>query len=70
MGCGRSEYAYFLKSDDAFTDHQRNDEYASPSFCAEKSTAVFSYWQSVFQRHSAKEPIFPSAPALQIEHPS
>lgn len=40
---GRSEYAYFLKSDDAFTDHQRNDEYASPSFCAENPTAVFSY---------------------------
>ncbi|WP_419025172.1 transglutaminase domain-containing protein [Emergencia sp.] len=40
---GRKEYAYFLKSDDAFTDHQRSKEYASPSFNAENPMAAFNY---------------------------
>lgn len=40
---GRKEYAYFLKSDDAFTDHQRSKEYASPSFNTENPMAAFNY---------------------------
>ena len=40
---GKSQYTYFLKSDDEFTDHQRNAEYESPSFTAKNPMAVFSY---------------------------
>ena len=40
---GRTEYAYFLKSDQAFADHQRNKEYASPSFYCNNPMADSSY---------------------------
>lgn len=40
---GRKEYNYFLKSDEAFTDHQRSKEYAASSFYDENPMAAFSY---------------------------